>query len=175
MTSFAWGLAPSIARAQVPLAPLGGCTVTDAVWRERVAALNPSGVDPVNSTTSCTISTPTTQVPKMLLRELLITVARSMLIHNDDILNVPRAKVFRAMTNIDYPPTLWLITLTACFPCDGTPVTRCLDMTALLDASRVERSRVLTVEDVGVVPAEQVTPYGVLPVNALSSELTVSR
>lgn len=173
MSSFAWGLAPSSARAQVVLAELGGCTLPDTTWRHRVRGVVSDPADHPDDRTivaACTTPVKTSLVPKLLLRELLVQVAHHLLGDNETILTVPRVTIHRSLVGVDRPTLVWLVTLTACFPCDGTPVVRCVAMTALLDAVQVERSRVLSAQDAGVVPAEESISFGVLPFNARTTE-----
>lgn len=174
MLSFAWGLAPSSARLGQPeLAKAGGCTVSDEAWEAGVSeTVDPArGAEVVAARLSCTMKADPALVPRLLIRELLVTVAEKLLSHNDTILTTPRVTVHSCTTTRDYPPSLWLVTFTACFPCDGTPVTRCARMTAILDARHVAGSRVVSALDAGVVPAEQSVSGGVLPVNAQSAEM----
>lgn len=170
MGSFAWGLAPSSAR--VPLAKLGGCTVTDLLWQNNVSLMAHQDATlraaPSNYYTGCDVSL----VPRLLLRELVISVAKRLLPNNETILTVPRFTVNSANRSDESPPQLWLVSLTVCFPCEGTPVTRCVRLTALLDAEHIERIQVLAASDAGVVPAEEAVSGGTLPFNARTIELS---
>lgn len=172
MSSFAWGLAPSSARSQVPLAKLGGCTVTDLLWLNNLALMvhedNMLDAALCNSCHACD----TSLVPRLLLRELVISVAKRLLPNNETIMTVPRTTVNSASKSKESPAKTWVVTLTVCFPCDGTPVTRCVRLKALLDAEHIERRWVLSAIDAGVVPAEEAASDGTLPFNALSTELS---
>lgn len=173
--SFAWGLAPASARADVHLAALGGCTVSDVTWKRRIelvlleSTFHPSRIE--ETVSCCVYPVKPSRVPRLLLRELLVHVASRVLRQNESILTTPRATVHSAKT--DRPPMFWRVELTACFPCDGTPVVRCMHITALLDAKHVERSVVLSALDAGVVPAEESISFGVLPFNAQTAELNL--
>lgn len=178
MTSFAWGIAPSTSRSQVQLGKLGGCNVSDAAWNASVKLeiernlSTPTDSDP--DVLSCYNLIDPELVPRLLIGDLMTSVARRILNIQTGAINSPRVKVHKSFTSSEYQPRFWLVTSTVCFPCDGTPVTRCLDLTALLDASHVDRSRVVSVRDAGVVPAEQASG-DVVPFNVQSRELIISR
>lgn len=171
MTSFAWGLTPSSTRDK--LVGVGGCSASDTTWMNNLA-LEAHPLEFEQGSSICTVEARTTSVPQLLINELVINLARRLLGSNNTIIMLPRAKVHQAWQSPQQPPEHWLVTLTACFPCDGTPVTRCSHVTALLDSRDIHKSMVLTATDAGVVPAEQATD-GVLPFNAMGSELTVRR
>lgn len=171
--SFAWGLAPSAARTQVSLAEVGeGCTVSDADWTRSILSINnDSNPRAVAAVSTCLVRVRPSLVPKLLIRELLVSVARRLLQRHDTILTLPRITVHTCVTSRDFPPSLWHVSLTACFPCDGTPVSRCVTMDAILDARHVECSQVISIWDAGVVPAEQSVSDGMLPFNARRAEI----
>lgn len=173
MTSFAWGLAPSESRSQPPLGV--GCNVSDATWNDSVESLlqSANSDDDADLISRCTVESVTLQVPQLLINELVLGAARRLFNNYGKLLKAPRFTIHKTLVSPENPPIAWLVTLTACFPCDGTPVTRCANMTAVLDAVHVERSRVLSASDAGIVPAEQVLMDGVMPYNALSAELLV--
>lgn len=176
MTSFAWGLAPSSARAQAPLAELGGCTVSDLLWTNNLSLMThldkAAHTDSRKDVARCDTECPVSLVPRLLLRELVVSVARRMLPDNDTIITVPRVSVNSARSSKEFPPKLWMVSITVCFPCDGTPVARCILMTAVLDAEHIEQSYVSAATDAGVVPAEEAVSGGTLPFNARWSELS---
>lgn len=169
MTSFAWGLSPSSSRA---VTDVGGCDVSDSVWQSRLSLENIREVGVAGLLASCSVEAGKKKVPQLLIGELMNNVARRLLGNNSHV-SVPRFKVNTTYVSKERPPKLWLVTLTACFPCSGTPIVRCVKMTALLDAEHVHKSQVLYAVDAGVVPAEQALMDGVLPFNALGVELIV--
>lgn len=178
VTSFAWGLAPSSARSQVSLAKLGGCTVLDEVWITRVRRELPGishGSD--RDAMSCSIEAEVDTVPRLLLNEFMVRLAGRLLQFKDPAQSFhtpPVAHVYDAFSSSENPPRFWLAHLTGCFPCPGTPVTRCIRAIALLDASHVERSRVIDIRDAGVVPTEEAANDGLVPSNALQAETVVT-
>lgn len=167
MTTFAWGLRPN----SVPHGPMS--TPTDTQWTDRIQEEKRTGSRQRRRQLRCVLPARVANVPRLLLRELVVTLARRMLRGGDSsvILLEPVTTVVRAATSTEDPPSLWMVSLRACFPCEGVPATRCLDVSALLDADDVRGSRVLRIEDVGVVPAEQADGDGVVPANALKGEL----
>lgn len=177
MASFAWGISPSSAREQIALSKVGGCTLSDDLWSANLDKENlryPTDSDVRNDpdVETCSSKVAASLVPQLLVRELVVALAQRMLVNTNPILNTPVVKVLTAITSSEHPPWFWLVQLIACFPCDGTPVTRCLTVNALLDAGHVKQSRVLRAIDLGVVPAEESVSDGVLPVNATTNELT---
>lgn len=166
MTSFAWGLSPSTTRT----ATAGVCDVSGATWQHSLSLENTYADSDLAA--RCVVEAGRMQVPHLLIRELMIDVARRLLGNSNNI-GVPRFKVNTTYVSRESPPRAWLVTLTVCFPCSGTPVVRCANITAILDAEHVERSHVLYAVDAGVVPAEQALMDGVLPFNALGVELIV--
>lgn len=169
MTSFAWGLSPSESRPQTSPS---GCAVSDTAWRNTVSACSHNEDVDVDIVSRCNVEAGGLQIPQLLINEIMVLVARK-LHNNSTILRAPKFTVHKTSVSPENPPNAWLITLTACFPCDGTPVTRCVKLKVILDAVHVERSRVISAADAGVVPAEQALMDGVLPFNALSAELIV--
>lgn len=169
ITSFAWGLAPS--EAHPDQAP-GGCSVSDEAWNSGVLSCATGDADDA-LVSSCTVEANGLQVPQLLISDLVVGVALRLLGDSGRTIKPPRFTVHKTIVSPEDPPHAWLVTLTACFPCDGTPVTRCANLTVILDAVHVERSRVLSASDAGIVPAEQALMDGVLPYNALSAELVV--
>lgn len=176
--SFAWGLAPSAARAQVALKKLGGCTVTDTVWKQRLLEQVPRGIhaERDDDARTCVFTTNTSLVPKLLLNECLICLSGKLLQFRDmsqTFSTPPVASVQTALTSSEYPPNFWLVSILACFPCPGTPMARCVQTLVLLDASHVHRSRVLAISDAGVVPAEEAFAGSLVPSNSLVSETLI--
>lgn len=157
------------------LAKIDGCTVNDSTWAASLLTEN-QGRSPMDQHTaavvvSCSFARPVERVPRLLVREFVVSLARRVFSNTENILNTPVVTVTKVSSSTEFPPKFWLVSMIACFPCDGTPVTRCLVVDALLDSIEVGESKVLWVEDVGVVPAEQAIEDGVLPANALHSEL----
>lgn len=155
--------------------------MTDEVWVERVKREHPALIIPRKGegdkdARACIINTEASIVPRLLLNEFVLRLAGRLLQFKDlaqTLLTPPVAQVHTAYTSAENPPKFWLVHITACFPCPGTPVTRCVRAVALLDASHVELSRVIDIRDAGVIPTDNAANDGLVPFNALPSETII--
>lgn len=172
--SFAWGIAPSSSRPAIKYA-YEQCNISDEEWSDRLLHEHTSSQH--HALSRCTIPIRSMKIPKLLLNELILRLAKRVLQCDQVELIMktpPLCTIHEVLTTDETPPMFYAIKFTACFPCPGQSITRCALVTAILDATSIVSSVVIEAIDAGVVPQDQSVTMGVMPSNSHESKVVVA-